>query len=233
MCSFQTKVLTSASERRQANRSRIYSVIAESFRYPTAEFFDQVHSGRYRAALAALFSELPYVFTEWEAPVASTHLPERLGEDLEVEFCRLFDIGPGGPPCPLVEGSYREDRKVVLKELILFYNHFGLSYSEGAQDERPDHLCTEMEFLHYLTFKEVNALQKGVPPDAYRRAQKDFIRRHLAVWIPQAARRVEALCDKAPEDACREALRFYASLLGLTDRFLQKELEYLSTVVSQ
>jgi len=206
--------------------------MAESFRYPTAEFLDQVHNGSYRAALTALFSELPYPFTEWEAHVASTYLPERLKEDLEVEFCRLFDIGPGGPPCPLVEGSYREDRTVVFKELILFYNHFGLSYSEGAQDERPDHICTEMEFLHYLTFKEVNALQNGVSADPYRRAQTDFIRRHLAVWVPQAARRVEGLFEKAPEDACREALRFYASLMALTDRFLEKELEYLSTVVS-
>ena len=40
-----------------------------------------------------------------------------------------------------------------MEEVIRFYNYFGLKLS----DERripPDHLATELEFLHYLTFRQ-------------------------------------------------------------------------------
>ena len=34
-----------------------------------------------------------------------------------------------------------------------FYDFFGLSLSEGQREE-PDHLLTELEFLHYLAYQE-------------------------------------------------------------------------------
>ncbi len=232
MVTFQTKEMASPTERQQANRSRVYSFLAESFRYPTAEFKERVSTGGYHATLRSLVSDLPYSFSEWQDRTATLRISGQYSEEIEVEFCRLFEIGPAGPPCALVEGSYREDRKVVLKELILFYNHFGLSYSAGAQDERPDHLCTEMEFLHYLTFKEVQALQNGSSPGPYRRAEKDFIERHTGIWIPQVAQRVEKIRENCSEDACTEVLCFYANLLALTDCYLRKELEYLRSIIS-
>jgi DMSO reductase family type II enzyme chaperone len=231
MMTFQTQELKTDSERQQANRSRMYSMIAESFRYPDSPFLDQVLGGSYQKALETLLQDLPYIFNERTQWTDNLYVPDRVKEEIEIEFCRLFEVGPGGPPCPLVEGSYRQDRKVVLKELILFYNHFGLSYAEGTQDERPDHICLEMEFLHYLVFKEVNAIQTGAVPEPYRRGQRDFISRHPLPWIPQARTRVERLLEKVPEDACMEAIRFYVSLLGLAESFLQKEIDYLNSMI--
>ena len=149
-----------------------------------------------------------------------------------MEFVRLFESGPGGPPCALVEGAWREDRKVVLKELILFYNHFGLSYAEGAQDERPDHLCLEMEFLHYLTFKEVHALQTGADPSSYRRAERDFLERHPLGWLGQVSERLEKIFERLPEDACWEVIVFYSRLVKLACRFLEREHSYLGTLLA-
>jgi DMSO reductase family type II enzyme chaperone len=233
MENIQTQPFGTDEEKRSATRSRLYSIWAEVFRYPDEAFRGQVKQGKIVEALESLLAELPYPFSLEEEETKALRLPGPVKEeDMEVEFVRLFESGPGGPPCALVEGAWREDRKVVLKELILFYNHFGLSYAEGAQDERPDHLCLEMEFLHYLTFKEVHALQTGADPSSYRRAQRDFLERHPLGWLGQVSERLEKILERVPEDACREVILFYRGLVDLVRRFLAEERSYLETLLA-
>ncbi len=229
----QSKPLSTEMERHSGNRSRLYSMFAEVYRYPDESFRRQTKQGDLVQALEALLAEIPYDFALEESERKGLTLPGWVEEEeIEVEFVRLFESGPGGPPCALVEGAWREDRKVVLKELILFYNHFGLSYAEGAQDERPDHICLEMEFLHYLTFKELQAMQTGADPSSYRRAQRDFLERHPLAWIGQVSERLEKIYERLPEDACHEAIVFYRELVKLTCRFLGADLAHLQTLLS-
>jgi DMSO reductase family type II enzyme chaperone len=228
-----SRQLETDKEKRSGNRSRLYAILAEAYRYPDASFRRQAKQGELAEALETLLARLPYPSSLEEGERNGLRLPARAeDEEIEVEFIRLFESGPGGPPCPLVEGAWREDRKVVLKELILFYNHFGLSYAEGAQDERPDHVCLEMEFLHYLTFKEVQAMQTGSDPSGYRRAQRDFLERHPLFWMKKALERLEKIVERLPEDACREAILFYRELLKFTCRFLGGEHAYLQTLLT-
>ena len=230
----QSKPLSTDAERHAGNRSRLYSILGEAYRYPDESFRRQAKQGELEQAFEALSADLPYPFSLVEGERKGLLLPGTVEEEeIEVEFVRLFESGPGGPPCPLVEGAWREDRKVVLKELILFYNHFGLSYAEGAQDERPDHICLEMEFLHYLTFKELQAMQAGADPSSYRRAQRDFLERHPLAWMGQVAERLTKIYDRLPEDACKEAIIFYRELVKLTCRFLGEERSYLQTLLSR
>jgi DMSO reductase family type II enzyme chaperone len=229
----QSKPFSTDTEKRSANRSRLYSIFAEVYRYPEESFRKQAKKGELLQALDVLFAELPYPFSLEQSERKALVLPGWVEEEgIEVEFVRLFESGPGGPPCPLVEGAWREDRKVVLKELILFYNHFGLSYAEGAQDERPDHICLQMEFLHYLTFKEVQAMQAGLDRSSYRRAQRDFLERHPLRWMGRASERLEKIYERLPEDACGEAIVFYWELVKLTCRFLGEERSYLQTLLT-
>ncbi len=233
MENIQSKPLSTEQERRSGNRSRLYSVLAEVYRYPDESFRKQAREGALLQALETLTAELPYGFSLEESERTGLTLAGEVEEEgIEVEFVRLFESGPGGPPCALVEGAWREDRKVVLKELILFYNHFGLSYAEGAQDERPDHICLEMEFLHYLTFKELLAMQTDADPVSYRRAQKDFLKRHPLTWMGQVSERLEKIHERLPGDACREAVVFYRELVRLTCRYLGADLAYLQTLLS-
>ena len=233
MENIQSKPLSTEDEKHSGSRSRLYAILAEVYRYPDEPFREQARGGELLKAFEALSAGLPYPFSPEQEEREGLTLPSGVTEEeIEVEFVRLFESGPGGPPCPLVEGAWREDRKVVLKELILFYNHFGLSYAEGAQDERPDHICLEMEFLHYLTFKEVQALQTGADPSSYRRAQRDFLERHPVAWLDKVAERLEKIYDRLPEDACREAIIFYRELVRLTCRFLGEERSYLQSLLS-
>ena len=234
MENIQSKPLGTETERHLGNRSRLYSILAEAYRYPEESFLRQVKAWELLRSFEALSADLPYPFSLEESERQGLALPGWIEEEeIEVEFVRLFESGPGGPPCALVEGAWREDRKVVLKELILFYNHFGLSYAEGAQDERPDHICLAMEFLHYLTFKELLAMQSGADPSSYLRAERDFLERHPLTWMGKVAERLGQIYDRLPEDACREAIVFYRQLVKLTCRFLGEERAHLETLLSQ
>jgi DMSO reductase family type II enzyme chaperone len=228
MLNIHTQPLQTEEETCVANRSRLYSMLAEVFRYPDGAFRDQVRQGDMERALRVLLSGLPYPF-EWieEEEQALRLLDQVSDEDIEVEFIRLFEAGTGSPPCPLVEGTYRDDRRSILRELILFYNHFGLSFAEGAQDERPDHICFEMEFLHYLTFKELHAIQNGATSSSYLRAQRDFLERHPLRWVGKIAERIDRIKESLTEDACREVILFYWGLVQLTNRFLEEDCRYV------
>ncbi|MEE9284720.1 MAG: molecular chaperone TorD family protein [Dehalococcoidia bacterium] len=127
---------------------------------------------------------------------------------------RLFDVGPGRPPCPLYEGSHRRGRQEIMEELVRFYEHFGLRHQEG---DLPDHLCAELEFMHYLAFKQAAALRAGTDSEPYKLAQRDFLSRHLNRWLPRLRSRLEQL-DPPP---------FYLSLARLAEETCRLDLQFL------
>lgn len=147
------------------------------------------------------------------APVSVSH------GDFQVEYNRLFEVGSmGGPPCPLFGGHWERDRMRVMEELLRFYNYFGLSLTRG---QLPDHITVEMEFMHFLTFKEVEALQENRQQNSYQRAQRDFLDRHLGKWVPALQQRLAKL----------EPLPFFDELVILTDEFLRRERQYLKSIL--
>jgi DMSO reductase family type II enzyme chaperone len=103
-----------------------------------------------------------------------------------------------------------------MEELTRFYNYFGLSVARG-KGELPDHVSTELEFMHFLVFKELTALQRGDDPLPYRRAQADFLERQLVSWLPALDARLAAL----DPPTC------YAALAWLTNALAQAELARL------
>ena len=204
-----------------STRSQIYLLFAKAIEYPTEATPHQVRGGEIADALEALFAA--------GAPGLREGLEREAlcdaGEDddaLAVEYTRLFDVGASGPPCPLFGGSYGSARMKVMEETIRFYEHFGLETSQG-QRELPDHLATELEFLHFLTFSEAEALETGADPEPFRRARRDFLGRHPGQWVPQLCQRLQK----------HEAQPFYAALIGQLDRFLASELSSLGGVTQQ
>jgi DMSO reductase family type II enzyme chaperone len=172
-----------AEEKQAAARSSIYGLFQDALAYPDDEVREALASGELvelmRKGLALAEVDFTPAEESWRAlrEVGST-------EDLAVEYTRLFDAGSSGPPCPLYAGLHGGDRLKKMEEAVRFYNHFGLSTSE-AQRELPDHLPTQLEFMHYLTYREVEALHAGNDAGPYRRAQRDFVARQLHKWIPK------------------------------------------------
>jgi DMSO reductase family type II enzyme chaperone len=191
-----------------AARSRIYELFARLFEYPDQAFGEAIRTGELAAAIRGALGALDASLLEssdWEA-LANAGEAE---DDLAVEYTRLFDVGASGPPCPLYGGLYSGARMKTMEETVRFYNHFGLTLSDEPR-EMPDHITTQLEFLHFLAFREAEALQGGDDPGPFRRAQRDFAARHPGRWIPKLRERVEA----------QDPMPFFLELVCQLERFL-------------
>ena len=110
-------------------------------------------------------------------------------EALRSLYIQLFEAGLPQPRWPLLEGHYLLNRPVgdVVLENKLFFQHFGLRTAPKAA---PDHLLTQLEFLVWLD----HCADAGNPDaESLERARRDFVKRHLAHWVPKVAR---ALMDQ-------------------------------------
>jgi DMSO reductase family type II enzyme chaperone len=214
----------------RARRSQVYRFLAESFRYPDEDFYNMVKDGSYLKSAMAIMQDIPFEVSIEEKSLSGESLKGVSQEDFEAEFVRVFDAGPGGPPCPLYGGKYAADRMVNMEDLVRFYNHFGLSVAEAPERELPDHITTELEFMHYLAFKEVLALQREEEPSPYCFAEIDFLTRHLAKWLPTLLGKTEKVFNAKIPNLCEPAVSFYRSLIGLSASFCKSDLEHLRTL---
>lgn len=206
-------IATKADSQLAAARSRAYAVFAELFDYPDPALCEAVREGAVAEALREVLAQVHPSLAGgdfaglWEAG------PD---DELAVEYTRLFDVGAGGPPCPLYEGSYGGARMKTMEECVRFYHHFGLSLSEAPR-ELPDHLVTELEFLHYLSFREAEALERGEDPGAFRRAARDFVLRHPGRFTKHLAGRL----------ARARGMAYFRTLTAQLDAFLAHEAAWL------
>lgn len=208
--------LTGAEENRTGSRSLLYSLLSRGFRFPSQEQVDSVRKGQFADAVQGATADLAYGALKGDELGRGTALSY---ESFQGNYIALFEVGGDfGPPCTLYEGEYGGGRMKVMEEVLRFYHHFGLRLSTEKRD-RPDHLASELEFMHLLTFKEAEALAKGQERRVYLQAQRDFLRFHLSDFVAAVSR--SAGGKRAP---------FYADLACLAEGFCQKELAYLHSI---
>ena len=210
--------LSKPEARVAAARSRAYSALAEAMEYPDAELCEASRTGQLAKALREILEAVgPNLCdgADWKALGDPGE-----GDDLAVEFTRLFDVGASGPPCPLYGGLYGGARMKTMEEVVRFYNHFGLTLSEAPR-ELPDHISTELEFLHFLTYREAEAIEGERDAAPYRRAQRDFISRHPGRWVPKLRERLEA----------ESAMPFFLELVRRIEALLEHDRRFLVGLV--
>ncbi|HSP98900.1 MAG TPA: molecular chaperone TorD family protein [Candidatus Dormibacteraeota bacterium] len=206
--------LGNASGRIAAVRSRTYQLLGAAFAFPDQDFFAAGRDGSFARAVAEACRGLPHGLGDFER----LRIQDADGSyvDFESEYIRLFDLGPAGPPCPLYGGLYGgRDRMKVMEDATRFYNFFHLRLSSERR-ELPDHITTELEFLHYLTFREAQVCEAGGHAGSLWRAERDFLARHLCKWVP-------ALCARVEKHA---TLPFFPALAGFAARFLDRDHHY-------
>jgi DMSO reductase family type II enzyme chaperone len=189
-----------------AARSALYLRLVRALSFPEPPLVEELASGDFLAGLEGEAALLPYTFDLTPAERGALAGPTLAHDEVQQEYIRLFEVGPGRPPCPLYEGSHRSGRMKIMEETVRFYEHFGLRTQPGDQ---PDHLCAELEFMHYLAFKEAALLSSGAETAGLAAAQRDFLSRRLCGWLPRLRQRAEG-CGAAP---------LYAALLGLAERY--------------
>lgn len=211
------------------DRSALYKLLSLVFRYPSRELFGAFRDG---SLLTELQDRVSRICHSADGRSDRAGLPERAleelrgmtYEELEVRFVQTFDAGMPAPPCPPYEHAYQEGNPGnVMVGVSEFYKHFGLEmHQEEGKRDLPDHLCAELEFLHFLTFKEAQAERDGERDllAGYRLAQKDFLERHLARWMETFSRKLR--------DA--SALRLYDYLGEITEVFIAGELQRATAI---
>ena len=192
-------------------RSYVYRMLATAFSYPTDGFCESLASGEWSRQISALAQHLPFDLSVPAAPSPG----EETTEALQQGYVSTFEVGTGRPYCPLYEGSHRSGRMKLMEDLVRFYEHFGLMTQPG---DHPDHLSAELEFMHYMSFKEAAAQAHSDPVPDLRRAQRDFLDRHLCKWLPRVGKRLVS---------ARDLPAFYLSAASLAEEFCRRDLAWL------
>lgn len=227
---------------RALNRSKIYLLISWSMLYPEDdEFLDYLQSGEFvedgRAALTALSQSLDGIggdrtkkkiaaLNKWlddvEGWVASECANWQLA-DLQSEHRRVFS-NVITLDCPPYETLFGNDHVFgqahVMGDIAGFYKAFGVELSRDVH-ERMDHLSVELEFMHFLAYKESYARchDGSDKTQIVVDAQKKFVKEHIGRWVPLFAKMLAKKADSGLfryiADFTADWMDFEAAYLGV------------------
>ena len=175
-------------------RNRVYALLALGFRYPGADTFSRFADGTYAQEIA---QALELCAAEMVAPFQENIAPGLQAvtscQELEAAYIGAFETNMPQPSVSLYEGSHHlhGNKPGLLLELKSFYSNFGLAMAE-SENELEDALSAELEFMQFLTAKQVQAEEGVLDRVPYLRAQRDFLQRHLVAWLPVLQAEVES-----------------------------------------
>jgi TorA maturation chaperone TorD len=136
-------------------------------------------------------------------------------EEVRDEYTRLF-VGPGAPELALYECQYLSGRLLDRPLAVLRATLAGLGIAKDpAYPEPEDFLAFELEVMRSLVHRQAAARDPDREAQAVN-AQATFLKRHLLVWGPAAAR-----------DLAVARARFYPGVGGVLHGFLAMEHDLL------
>ena len=228
---------------RALGRSKLYLLISWSLLYPEDdEFLDYLQSGEFvedgRSALESLSRALEGTDGE-RAKLKLTALSKPFDlienwisaecvnwqlSDLQAEHRRVFSnvITLDCPPYETLFGNDHVFAQAhVMGDIAGFYKAFGVELSRDIH-ERLDHLSVELEFMHFLAYKESYArCHDGADKtQVVVDAQKKFVKDHIGRWVPLFARMLARKADyglfRNMADFLSDWIDFDQAYLGVT-----------------
>jgi TorA maturation chaperone TorD len=225
---------------RALSRSKLYLLLSWSFLYQEDdEFLDYLQSGEFvedgRAALDSLTNLLEGkggeeakerlqavarhfdAIEEWVSSEGSNWNLQDLRDDHRRVFSNVISLD-----CPPYETLFGNDhvfgQSYTMGDIAGFYNAFGLQLSQDIH-ERLDHLSVELEFIHYLAYKESYALLHDGKEKLQTvvDAEKKFVKEHVGRWVPLFAGMLRKKADYG----------FYKILADFTADWVGFEISYL------
>ena len=190
---------------RAAATAVAYRFLAEAFRYPYNARLQSLGEllGAVREGLEELAGKAGEAAARFERLARAVRQARALPPDaVMAEYTGLFISNHPQAPCRPIESVYTEGLLVgeATEDAAAQYLRFGLQ----ANEEQPDHLAAELEFVAWLAARELQAgerrggkrslggsAEENRTPGDYAAARDSFRRRHLANWVPRLARDVE------------------------------------------
>ena len=198
-------------------RASIYQLLSQALAYPNDDVVTaMVEIDLPQANEAAV---LLTVDLEPELAAFGDHLADACASDLRSLHGHVFThiISTDCPPCEAfytAQGIFQETSE--LADIAGFFKAFDLAL---AETERIDHISVELEFMHFLTYKEAYARTHHDAEKSRfcRDVQRKFIRDHLGRWSLHFAR----LLDQKAGGG------YYSCLASLLEKFVSSELAFL------
>ena len=140
-------------------------------------------------------------------------------EELSVEYSKLF-VGPFELKAPPYGSVYLDPGRRVMGdstiEVIRMYQEAGLAIDENFK-ELPDHIAVELEFMYFLTYAKVNALENSESDRArsFQETRNIFLHKYLRKWVPDFCHKINTNTDNA----------FYVALADSLSTFLSQLIE--------
>ncbi len=145
--------------------------------------------------------------------------PEALLEHYRYTFGSTT-VATDCPPYEMyVSGSHIFQQTQDLADISGFYRAFGLEVSKDDTANRWDHIAVQLEFLHFLTYKQAFAIENHSDEEQQTclMAKKKFLSTHIGRWIQAFSRAVE---KKSPAG-------FYRQVTKLANDFVHIDMENL------
>ncbi|MBN2332217.1 MAG: molecular chaperone TorD family protein [Deltaproteobacteria bacterium] len=198
--------------RQDIARSAIYKYLSLATDYPSGMTAEILGNRSLFKETERYLQELPAVYQ----PLAEELLilEEELAAfaqlvDLQVTYTTHFDLAVNTLSFSLYESANimptADAKKIAafLADLEALYSRQGIVLSDR---DMPDHLATELEFMHFLCTNHKTEQQAA------------FLFEHVANWTPKLAQSIFA----------QATIPFYARLLMVTARFVEIDRYYLS-----
>jgi len=205
-------------------RSTIYKELALLYHYPEKSLLTAWQEKNELVDCSVILEEQADIALENIIYGIMDSLRDMHISDMQAEYVRLFDYRPS---CPLLESAFSEELQSTPGVLKLSieedYSEFGLDRSSHSV-EPLDHIMLELEFMHFLSFKEGEALGKqNNEAGKYLMGQGRFCKNHLLKWVP-------ALCECLRENA---RLPFFQLSANLTRDFILQDSAYIEGLCTE
>ena len=145
---------------------------------------------------------------------------------LNVDYAKLF-VGPFNLLAPPYGSVYLEGQRMVMGNSTVNvqkrYQEAGLAVDAKFKDA-PDHIAAELEFMHFLVFKEMEVANEGDAGDFINclLIQRSFLEDHLGAWIS----------DFAGNIVNNAQTSFYQNLALATEAFVKDDYHTVSSMLS-
>lgn len=167
-------------------RVNTYRLLSEAFHVPDQELLDLLED----------------IVADDELRVALP-VDDLLGElsadlkSVRVDYAKLF-VGPRELLAPPYGSVYLDgDGQIMTDSTMDVQRRYQQESLDITLDEPADHVAAELEFMYFLTHREVTALGNGEFEEAMEcmHKQHDFVQAHLGQWLSAFAERVTANAD--------------------------------------
>jgi TorA maturation chaperone TorD len=168
----------------------------------------------------ALITALEKVFPG-NAGVTKIEIYDTPLEDLQIDYAKLF-VGPFKLLAPPYGSVYLDGQRQIMGESTVevqkLYRKAGLEIAKTFR-EAPDHIAAELEFMYFLIYKEIEALEGTDWESALHclKIQGEFLQAHLGAWVPAFSYNVEEHAET----------EFYKNLAKVSKLYVQRDLSSL------